>query len=157
MAAFVQGLRDCPDWHFVLIGEGAKRDTAIGVAQAAGLAHRVHALPAAGNTGDWYRRADVFVATSRNEGFPNVLLEAMAHGVVPVAWDCATGPSEMIRDGENGFLLPVGEVTGLAGRLRQLADDPALRAHLGSAATGVLETFSDQRFFVAWDEIVSAA
>jgi glycosyltransferase involved in cell wall biosynthesis len=72
------------------------------------LQARLHFPGRVGNLGDWYARAQLFVLSSRYEGFPNVLLEAMAAGCCCVAADCPQGPADLIQDGVNGRLLPDG-------------------------------------------------
>ena len=99
-----------------------------------------------GNLADWYRRAELFVLSSRYEGFPNVLLEAMASGCACVALDCPTGPSELIEDGHNGRLLPAGsDPSQLAQALVPLMADGDARRRLGTAATAVRQRFSEER------------
>lgn len=149
IAAFAEGLGSDPNWHCVVIGEGPKRPLIAEAIARTGLGARLHLIGEAGNLGGWYKRAAVAVSASRFEGFPNVLLEAMAHGVVCVAWNCKTEPAEIIREGENGFLVPVGDTHLLAQRLKALADDTALRHRLAEAAQRVTDEFSDTRFFAA--------
>ncbi len=101
-------------------------------------------LPGAvGNLGDWYARATLFLLPSRYEGFPNVLLEAMAAGCTCVAADCNTGPSDLIQDNENGVLLPPNADThawSLA--VRELLNDGERRERLGLAAQRVRHCFA---------------
>jgi hypothetical protein len=69
-------------------------------------------------------QASIFVLTSRFEGFPMVLLEAMTIGLPVVSYDCPTGPSELIVDGRNGYLVPNGDAETFAERLSDLMQDP---------------------------------
>lgn len=91
-----------------------------------------------GNLVDWYRRASVFVLTSRFEGFPNVLQEAMAAGCTCLAMDCPTGPRELLQSGVNGVLLPeTSSPASLAEALITLIENPERCATLGRAARAV--------------------
>lgn len=101
---------------------------------------------AVGNMAAWYARASVFLLPSRYEGFPNVLLEAMAAGCAVVASDCATGPRDLIVNGQNGVLLEAeaGSERWLA-VLAALLGDPDRRRALGSAAQQVRERFASER------------
>ncbi|KZR73743.1 glycosyltransferase [Prochlorococcus marinus] len=98
-----------------------------------------------GNLAEWYERADLFVLSSRSEGIPNVLLEAMACGCACVSVDCPTGPAELIQHGRSGWLLPKdSDVEVLTGAIEKLIDAPALRTVLGQGALAVRERFSEQ-------------
>jgi glycosyltransferase involved in cell wall biosynthesis len=98
----------------------------------------------AGNIVDWYRRATIFALPSRFEGFPNVLLEAMASGCACVASDCHTGPAELIKTGVDGVLLPALSCPNLwATCLDDLLASPWKRKQLGIAAMGVRTRFDE--------------
>ncbi|QEY32438.1 glycosyltransferase family 4 protein [Synechococcus sp. RSCCF101] len=103
-----------------------------------------------GNMADWYDRADLFVLSSRYEGFPNVLLEAMASGTACLAADCPSGPAELIDPGRSGWLVPAGEdepaaVEALAEALARLMADAPLRQRLGQAALEVHQRLDPAR------------
>ena len=85
---------------------------------------------------------DVFLLLSDYEGLPVALLEAMAHGVVPVVTRIESGNTQLVRDGENGFVLPVGDAAGFAARLEALAGDREALAGLGRAAWETSKQYS---------------
>lgn len=99
-----------------------------------------------GSMASWYARATVFVLPSRFEGFPNVLLEAMAAGCACIASDCLTGPADLIRHGENGLLLPV-EATAddWVEAISGLLENPDRRRRMGERALLVREQYGEQR------------
>jgi glycosyltransferase involved in cell wall biosynthesis len=94
------------------------------------------------------RESNVFTLPSQAEGLPMAVLEAMAAGL-PVVATGVGGIPEVVRDGENGFLLPPGEVTALAERLARLARDPSLRAAMGRRSREIAERELDVRPYVA--------
>lgn len=97
-----------------------------------------------GTMAAWYARADLFVLSSRFEGIPNVLLEAMASGCACLAIDCPTGPAALIEHGRNGWLLPADAgVPELTTALEALIDDPELRRRLASGALAVRQRFAE--------------
>lgn len=95
-----------PDWRLLIIGDGPERDALRRQIEDAGLERQVSLLPATANVADYYRQASLYLMTSRYEGLPMVLIEAMSFGLPLVAYDCKTGPAELIDDGVNGYLVP---------------------------------------------------
>ncbi|MDA3877955.1 MAG: glycosyltransferase, partial [Halothiobacillus sp.] len=120
-----------------------------------GLAGRV-ALPGrVGNLADWYQRAELYVMSSRFEGFPNTLLEAMAHGLPAVSFACETGPADIIREGIDGHLVPPADgEAGLARAMAAMMQDDDRRQRMGKAAVTVQERFSPERVMGEWDDVL---
>lgn len=82
---------------------------------------------------------DAFIMTSEFEGMPNALLEAMGRGCVPVVTDIRSGIPEVVRDGDSGYLLPVGDIDGFAERFARLQRDPEHRRAMSSRAYRTVE------------------
>jgi glycosyltransferase involved in cell wall biosynthesis len=102
-------------------------------------------------------QADLFVLPSRREGLPNALLEAMAVGTCALAADCPTGPAEVIRHAETGWLVPAGAAEPLADGLVLLLNDPGLRHRLGEAGRrSVLADYGSERCADAYDQLLTS-
>lgn len=139
-------------WQLAIVGEGPERAALEHRIAAADLIGRVHLFGPAGNIADWYQRAEIFALTSRYEGFPNTLLEAMAHGCAVVSFDCDTGPADMIVNNENGLLLGrLPDTETLAQALNTLMTDDQRRQSLANAARGVSQRFSMAAILTQWD------
>jgi len=153
--AFERLVPRLPDWDLVILGEGSERPALESRIAACRLSARVHLPGRVGNLGDWYARADLYVMSSRFEGFPNTLMEAMAHGVPAVSFDCDTGPAELIEDGVNGYLVAPGAgAAGLAERLGALMADATTRRTLGERAAEVRQRYSLERVGAKWDQVL---
>jgi len=143
-----------PDWDLVIIGQGSHRSAITEMADRSGLSRRVHLPGRAGNIQDWYDAADVFVLSSRAEGFPNALLEAMASGCAAVSFDCKAGPSDIIEHGRNGLLVPPeAGVEGLSKALAEMMGNEALRQECGRNATETRERFGLERTCALWENL----
>lgn len=124
------------------------------------LGVRLHFPGRVGNLADWYARSQMFVLSSRYEGFPNVLLEAMAAGCCCVAADCPQGPADLISDGLNGRLIPFeASDQQWVEALEQLLINPVLREVLALKAQEVRERYASaalQRCLLqALDQVVN--
>jgi glycosyltransferase involved in cell wall biosynthesis len=143
------------DWDLVILGEGPERERLEVQCGKLGLSDRIYFPGRVGNPGDWYARADLYVMSSSFEGFPNTLTEAMAHGLPAVSLDCETGPADIIRDGVDGYLVPLDQgAEGLSRAMATLMSDDARREKMGCAAISVRERFSPERVMAAWDQIL---
>ncbi|MGE0315484.1 MAG: glycosyltransferase family 4 protein [Lautropia sp.] len=150
--AFSRIAADHPAWTLVILGEGAERTALEALVAAHGQQARVLLPGHAGNLEDWYRRASLFVLSSRFEGFPNALVEAMAHGCPAVAFDCPTGPRDLVRDGVDGVLVTATDsADALSGALARAMGDDALRARLSSRATEVAARFDPDTILEHWE------
>lgn len=119
-----------PDIHLVILGQGTEESALVALAQELGIKKRVHFPGYVADVEIWYRNAECLVLSSRHEGWPNVLMEAMVNGCPVVSFDCKYGPSEIIEHGENGLLVPEGDVDGLRRAIARILDDGDLRQSL---------------------------
>lgn len=125
-----------------VLGDGPLRPSLERVVAELGLGADVCLAGFDKNPFRYLSRATVYVLSSRNEGLPGALIQAMACGLPPVSTDCPAGPNEIIsRPGENGFLVPVGDAAAIADRVLALLADPALRAAIGARARAAVQRF----------------
>jgi glycosyltransferase involved in cell wall biosynthesis len=157
LEAFGQIASGTPDWALVIVGEGSLRDVLVQRAHALGLAGQVFFAGRVGNIGDWYGSADLFVLSSRFEGFPNALLESLAHGVPAISFDCATGPGEIVRSGVDGLLVDPDDVGGLAAGLVRMMTDRDLRRSFALRAGEAAARFSVGHVAELWEDAIREA
>lgn len=158
LAAFAELASRYPAWDLVILGEGEQRRALEDQRAALGLTERIHFPGYAGNMGDWYRRSEIFALSSQFEGFPNTLMEAMAHGLPVVSTDCVTGPGDLITHWVDGLLVdPRTGAGGLAAGLDELMADAATRQRFGAAAAGVADRFAPERVASAWLALMAEA
>jgi glycosyltransferase involved in cell wall biosynthesis len=136
-----------------LAGEGPELKAVASAVTREGLSQRVELLGARADVPDLLARSDVFVLSSRSEGFPVSVLEAMAAGLPVVATDVG-GVAEAVEDGETGFLVPSGDSEALARALERLLVDGELRRRLGAAGRArALSLFDVSRYRTAYAEL----
>ena len=99
--------------------------------------------------------ADIFVLSSRYEGFPNVLLEAMAVGTAVIAFDCPSGPGEIIENGVSGLLVPNGDVEGLSKAIVRVATDAPLRSALAGGGFARAAAFDSSKIVEQWENLLT--
>lgn len=152
-----------PEWKLVILGgrvdEDEKnsgdlvREQLMSLIAEKHLENRVLLPGKAGNMTEWYQRADIFVLSSRFEGFPNVLLEAMASGTACVSFNCDTGPADLIQHGINGMLVEELNTKELGMTVYEVMNQPGLRKKLADNAIKVRNTFSEEKIMKLWIEI----
>lgn len=131
LRAFARVRRSSPNARLWLVGEGELQMSLQALAHDLGITEAVWFAGFRDNPFAFMRAGDVFALSSVFEGFGNVIVEAMAAGTAVVATDCPYGPSEIIRDGESGLLVPPADEEALAAAILQVLRDPDLRRSLG--------------------------
>ncbi len=126
------------DLELWIVGEGPERPALEGLVAELGLGERVRLLGFRGDTLDLYRAMDAFALSSRREGLPNVLLEAMSLEL-PVIGTRIAGIPQLIEHDRNGLLVEPGAVAELAAALRRVIADSGLARRLGAAARRTVE------------------
>lgn len=143
-----------PQWDLVILGEGSQRDALQGQVESLALQGRVSMPGRVGNVGQWYQASDLYVLSSRVEGLSNTLLESMASGLAVVAFDCDTGPREIVRHGIDGALVsPAEDVEALAAHLSDLMAHPEKRQAMAQRALDVRDRFSSARVMALWRQV----
>ncbi len=147
-----------PEWDLIILGEGDSREALQDQIDAAGLASRISMPGRVGNVGEWYAQSDLYVLSSRVEGLSNTLLEAMASGLAPVAFDCETGPREIVRNGIDGVLVnPPEDDEALAAHLSDMMAHRQQREAYARRATDVRDRFSTTRVMALWGHLFEAS
>jgi glycosyltransferase involved in cell wall biosynthesis len=121
-------------WILKIIGSGENYSNMVSQIKRMGLSRSVFIFDPTKDIESEYVSASFFVLTSRTEGFGLVLLEAMACGLPCVAFNCPSGPKDIISDGHSGFLIKAGDEEMFLNRLEAFLKDEALRKKFGSAA-----------------------
>ena len=155
--AFADVADQLPGWRLRILGQGHQRPHLVRETRKRGLWDRVE-LP--GSTTDMaseWARASIFALTSRAEGFPLQMQEAMAAGVPCVSFDCASGPREIIQHEVNGLLVAPESIAGMSMALLRLGTDDDLRHRLGAGALESAAAWDADTISVRWVEIFEMA
>lgn len=131
--------------YLTILGDGRLRKNLMQLANELGIAERVIFKGFQSDPITFMRQSDIFVLSSRWEGFGNVLVEAMSVGTPVVSTDCPHGPGEIIENGRTGILVPVEQPDALAAALQELIDNPALRHVLGEAGQLRAQDYSGEK------------
>jgi glycosyltransferase involved in cell wall biosynthesis len=155
--AFAEVVRTHPDWTLRICGGGAERGRLERQIAQHQLHNHVLLLGPVGHVEEQLARSSVFVMSSRFEGLPMALIEAMSKGLPVVSFDCPTGPADVIEPGRSGLLVPDGDIHELARGMLTLIEDEALRRELGRGAIARAADFSMEAIGPRWDALLQAA
>lgn len=141
---------EMPDWRLDIFGQGEWQDMLQQMIDERGLRDVVKLNAPTKNIGKEYAESSMIVMSSHYEGFPMVLVEAMACGLPAVCFDFKCGPRDIINEGENGLIVPDGDLEGLAEAMITLMKDDELRKRMGENAKAVVEKYSEEKVMSKW-------
>ena len=142
-----------PDWQLVVYGHGGDLQKLQQQLEKAGLTSSMTFAGATDNIYKEYQNSAFYVMSSRYEGWGLVLVEAMSCGLPCVSFDCPYGPSDIIRDGEDGFLVENGNIQQLAEKMELLINNKELRERLGVRARLNAARFTSDNIMPQWTKL----
>jgi glycosyltransferase involved in cell wall biosynthesis len=152
IAAWAIVARKHPDWKLDIFGAGDQESLQARIDKR----QLTDVVTLRGFTSDPYSHfagSAIYAMSSRSEGFPMVLLEAMGCGLPLVSFDCPTGPADIIEDGRNGLLVPDGDIKALGAALNRLIEDPALRRQMGAAGVEMAKQYEPDQVAARWERL----
>ncbi len=151
--AFAKIADKYPDQNLLIYGKGDKKEALEAQIRDLGMADRALLMGVTTDVPAILSRAGIFVLSSDYEGMPNALMEALAAGVPSISTDCPCGgPQMLIRNGENGLLVPVGDVEAMTSAMDQLLSEPQLAEKLGLAARESARQYLPENIATQWEK-----
>ncbi len=151
--AFAEIKKQFPEMELVIFGEGPKREALETLIKELGVSEKVHMPGTCHCVQDTIDKARIFVLSSDTEGSPNAVIEAMSLGLAVISTDCPCGgPAELIQDGVNGLLVPVGDEKALAEALTKVLKDKELEQTLQKNAVQIQEKLEPGKVCKMWQD-----
>lgn len=148
--AFSQISKKYPMWNIKIYGDGASRQALQTQITKLGLDGRIELCGAVVNVSERLWECDIFVHAARYEGFPNVIIEALAAGCCVISTDGPTAADELLQDGVFGELVENGNAEKLAIGISALIENPSRRSELRSLASNSIKQFSASKVAQEW-------
>ncbi|QBI53110.1 glycosyltransferase family 4 protein [Streptomonospora litoralis] len=153
--AFKKVVERHPDWQLRIFGTGKKRDELRALIEKHHLYNHVLLMGHTDHMDDELAKSSFYILSSRFEGLPMVVIEAMAHALPVVSFDCPTGPADVITDGKDGLLVPPKNIDALAEAISKMMADRELRSAMGAEALKTAESYGPQTVHPMWEELFS--
>lgn len=138
------------DWRLDIFGQGEWKEMLVGMIRKAGLDGTAFINQPTNHIGDAYAASAMLVMTSNYEGFPMVMIEAMACGLPVISFDYKCGPKDIIREGRNGLIVSDGDIVGFAQAMMKLMGDEDYRMSLSLGAKEIVSTYSEETVMNQW-------
>ena len=155
LSAFSKISKKHPDYKLRIFGQGIVLPELQKLVLDLGIVNNVTFEGFCANVHESIKNSDIFVLSSDFEGMPNALLEAMAMGFPVISTDCpAGGPAELIKNEENGILVPVGDEEKLVKALEKMIDNVTLKEKVSNAAKEISVTHSVENIVKIWKSVL---
>ncbi|MCG5218782.1 glycosyltransferase family 4 protein [Streptosporangium sp. KLBMP 9127] len=155
LPAFAEVVRRHPDWQLRIYGTGPRKDRLREQIEELRLYNNVFMMGRTEHFDRELTKASVFVLSSRFEGLPMVMIEAMSHALPIVSFDCPTGPADVITDGSDGVLVPAEDIEALGAALVRVIADRPLRERMGEAAAETVRNYAPTAVMPRWETLFS--
>lgn len=154
--AFAKIAAEYPNMKLIIYGEGDSREQLEKLIEEKELTDRIALPGSVTDVADRISKARIFTLTSNTEGMPNSIMEAMALGIPVISTDCPCGgPATLIRDGENGLLVPVGDAYALSDAFRKILSNPELEQKLGENARQITVELNPDKVNNEWKKYLT--
>lgn len=145
--------KSIPNWHVDIFGDGSDKDILNSHISELGLDNRVIIHPATNDIYTEMKKSQFLVMTSESEGFPLVLIEAMACGIPCISFDCPYGPGEIIEHNKTGLLAANGDITDLANKIKYLILNPDTLHEMSVKARVSAAKYKKETVMKAWEQL----
>ena len=144
------------EWRLDIFGQGEWKDMLNQMIHEGDIADTASIHNPTKEIGNEYAKSSMLVMSSNYEGFPMVMIEAMACGLPVVSYDFKCGPKDIIDEGSNGLLVREGDIDGLASAMMKLMSDEQLRQRMSENAKKVVETYSEENVMRQWLDLFAS-
>ncbi|MEV4174280.1 glycosyltransferase family 4 protein [Nonomuraea sp. NPDC049709] len=151
--AFGAATREHPGWKLRIFGTGPSKERLQARIDEAGLGDRIRLMGRSNRIHEELAKASIYALSSRIEGLPMAMIEAMGHALPIVAFDCPTGPADVLTPGKDGVLVPPRDVDALGEALGRVMADRELRQRMGAAAAETAHGYTPHVVMPLWNDL----
>jgi glycosyltransferase involved in cell wall biosynthesis len=143
------------NWKLFLVGDGELKAQFEAYIHNNNLQDYVFLMPPRQDVEFYYKQASLFLLSSKTEGFGMVLLEAISFGLPCISFDCPSGPRDIIKDNENGYLVPLNNEFELAKSIVKFITNPHLKHGMGEKSLKISASWNDEKLLRQWNTILN--